>query len=60
MHIGSRFEELLAQDGNLESCRAEAIKFKAALKPEKLTRRRANIAKSRRSVEAGGSNNKNG
>jgi hypothetical protein len=59
-HIGSRFEDLLAEDGNLESCRTEAMKFKAALKPEKVSRPGANVAMSRRSGEAGVSTNKNG
>jgi len=29
-HIGSSFEEFLAEDGILEECRASAIKFKLA------------------------------
>lgn len=29
-HLGSRFEDFLAEDGILEECRASAIKFKIA------------------------------
>jgi DNA-binding Xre family transcriptional regulator len=29
-HIGSKFEDFLAEDGILEECRASAIKFKIA------------------------------
>jgi predicted XRE-type DNA-binding protein len=29
-HLGSKFEDLLAEDGILEECRASAIKFKIA------------------------------
>ncbi len=29
-HLGSKFEDLLAEDGILEECRASAIKFKLA------------------------------
>jgi len=29
-HLGSKFEDFLAEDGILEECRASAIKFKIA------------------------------
>jgi hypothetical protein len=34
-HLGSRFEDFLAEDGILEECRAGAIKFKIARELEK-------------------------
>lgn len=34
-HIGSSFEDFLAEDGILEDCRASAIKFKIARELEK-------------------------
>jgi hypothetical protein len=34
-HIGSNFEDFLAEDGILEECRASAIKFKIAHELEK-------------------------
>jgi antitoxin HicB len=34
-HLGSKFEDFLAQDGILEECRASAIKFKIARELEK-------------------------
>lgn len=34
-HLGSKFENLLAEDGVLEACRASAIKFKIARELEK-------------------------
>ncbi len=34
-HLGSRFEDFLAEDGILEECRAAAIKFKIARELEK-------------------------
>ena len=34
-HIGSNFEDFLAEDGILEECRAAAIKFKIAHELEK-------------------------
>ncbi len=38
-HIGSRFEDFLADDGSLEECRAAAIKFKIAHELEKAMRK---------------------
>lgn len=35
-HLGSKFEDFLAQDGILEECRATAIKFKIARELEKV------------------------
>lgn len=35
-HLGSKFEDFLAQDGILEECRAAAIKFKIARELEKI------------------------
>lgn len=35
-HIGSNFEDFLAEDGILEACRAGAIKFKIAHELEKI------------------------
>ena len=35
-HIGSNFEDFLAEDGILEECRAAAIKFKIAHELEKV------------------------
>jgi len=34
-HLGSKFEDFLAEDGLLEECRAAAIKFKLAHELEK-------------------------
>lgn len=34
-HLGSKFEDFLAEDGILEQCRASAIKFKIAREIEK-------------------------
>jgi hypothetical protein len=34
-HLGSKFEDFLAEDGILEECRAAAIKFKIARELEK-------------------------
>jgi predicted XRE-type DNA-binding protein len=34
-HIGSKFEDLLAEEGILEECRASAIKFKIARELER-------------------------
>ena len=34
-HVGSSFEDVLAEDGLLEGCRAAAIKFKIARELEK-------------------------
>ena len=34
-HVGSKFEDFLAEDGILEECRASAIKFKIARELEK-------------------------
>jgi antitoxin HicB len=34
-HLGSKFEDFLAEDGILEDCRASAIKFKIARELEK-------------------------
>lgn len=44
-HIGSSFEDVLAQDGMLEECRAGAIKFMLARELEKAMQDR-NITKS--------------
>jgi len=48
-HLGSRFEDFLAEDGILEVCRAAAIKFKIAHELEKIMTKRkiskAEIAK---------------
>lgn len=35
-HLGSKFEDFLAEDGILESCRAAAIKFKISRELEKI------------------------
>ena len=35
-HLGSKFEDFLAADGVLESCRAAAIKFKISRELEKI------------------------
>jgi antitoxin HicB len=35
-HMGSKFEDFLAEDGLLEECRASAIKFKIAQEQEKV------------------------
>lgn len=35
-HLGSNFEEFLAEDGILEECRAAAIKFKISRELEKV------------------------
>jgi antitoxin HicB len=43
-HIGSRFEDFLAEDGILEQCRASAIKFAIAHELEKAMRQQ-NISK---------------
>jgi predicted XRE-type DNA-binding protein len=43
-HLGSRFEDFLAEDGILEECRASAIKFKIAREIEKIMSER-NISK---------------
>jgi antitoxin HicB len=43
-HIGSKFEDFLAEDGILEECRASAIKFKIARELEKAMSQR-NITK---------------
>lgn len=43
-HLGSSFEDFLAEDGILEECRASAIKFKIARELEKAMRER-NISK---------------
>jgi predicted XRE-type DNA-binding protein len=39
-HVGSRFEDFLAEDGVLEECRAAAIKFRITREVEQLMRRR--------------------
>ena len=39
-HVGSNFEDFLAEDGILEECRASAIKFKIAMELEKAIRNR--------------------
>ncbi len=39
-HIGSQFEDFLAEEGILEECRASAIKFKIARELEKIMTRR--------------------
>jgi DNA-binding Xre family transcriptional regulator len=39
-HLGSNFEDFLADDGILEECRAAAIKFKIAHELEKAMRER--------------------
>jgi antitoxin HicB len=39
-HIGSRFEDFLAEEGVLEECRASAIKFKIARELEKVMSQR--------------------
>jgi antitoxin HicB len=48
-HLGSKFEDFLAEDGILEECRAAAIKFKIARELEKVMNERklskAEIAK---------------
>jgi antitoxin HicB len=38
-HIGSKFEDFLAEEGTLEECRASAIKFKIAHELEKAMNR---------------------
>lgn len=38
-HLGSRFEDFLADEGILEDCRATAIKFKIAHELEKAMRK---------------------
>ena len=43
-HIGSNFEDFLAEEGILEECRASAIKFKIAHELEKAMKDR-NISK---------------
>jgi len=43
-HVGSKFENFLAEDGILEECRAAAIKFKIAQELEKMMKER-NISK---------------
>lgn len=43
-HLGSKFEDFLAEDGILEECRAAAIKFKLARELEKAMREQ-NISK---------------
>jgi len=43
-HLGSRFEDFLAEDGILEDCRAAAIKFKIAGELQKAMRER-NLSK---------------
>ena len=43
-HLGSNFEDFLAEDGILESCRAAAIKFKISRELEKVMDER-NITK---------------
>jgi antitoxin HicB len=43
-HLGSKFEDFLAEDGILEECRAAAIKFKIAHELEKIMNER-NISK---------------
>jgi antitoxin HicB len=35
-HLGSKFEDFLAEEGILEECRASAIKFKIARELEKI------------------------
>lgn len=44
-HLGSSFEDFLAEDGILEECRASAIKFKISRELEQAMARR-NISKS--------------
>jgi antitoxin HicB len=48
-HLGSKFEDFLAEDGILEECRAGAIKFKISRELEKVMNERklskAEIAK---------------
>lgn len=39
-HVGSSFEDFLAEDGILEDCRAAAIKFKIAHELEKIMNER--------------------
>ncbi len=43
-HLGSKFEDFLAEDGILESCRVAAIKFKISCELEKIMDER-NITK---------------
>ena len=43
-HLGSKFEDFLAEDGILEECRAVAIKFKIARELDRAMRER-NISK---------------
>jgi DNA-binding Xre family transcriptional regulator len=43
-HLGSDFEDFLAENGSLEDCRATAIKFKIAHELEKIMSER-NISK---------------
>jgi antitoxin HicB len=48
-HLGSKFEDFLAEDGTLEECRAGAIKFRISRELEKVMNERklskAEIAK---------------
>jgi predicted XRE-type DNA-binding protein len=39
-HLGSKFEDFLAEEGILEQCRAAAIKFKITLELEKAMKER--------------------
>jgi predicted XRE-type DNA-binding protein len=39
-HLGSKFEDFLAEDGILEECRASAIKFKIAREIERAMKER--------------------
>ena len=56
-HLGSGFEDFLAEDGILEECRASAIKFKIAHELAKAMSRRklskSEIARRRRTSRTG-------
>jgi hypothetical protein len=56
-HVGSRFEDFLADEGILEECRATAIKFKIARELEKAMSERkltkAEIAKQLKTSRTG-------
>jgi len=56
-HLGSRFEDFLAEDGILEDCRAAAIKFNIAGELEKAMRERkltkAEVAKQLKTSRTG-------
>jgi hypothetical protein len=50
-HLGSRFEDFLAEEGILDDCRAAAIEFKNAHKPKKTVSRRK-ISKAESALKA--------